>query len=377
MARNTHAWLTFLGVLSLGVAIVALILALVFNSQVYGATGKLDRDVLILEEEIQNVTQQLEDQAQNFTQQLQNQTQNLTQQLEDHANPPITGWLGFWWEDPSFGYKSSWARFDPLTGKKLGNNIGYSPSEARQSSAFKAQFKAGAEANSIAFMLQGDRSGVNYMIRHNMALGTYNKTVLGAAPANHFRPAIMAYDPFNARYIGMASITTQSFRYGVVIIDADTGVITPLTGDTGTLAPLPQNQALDMQVIGNRIYYFERWDDAPGKGRIIWFDRDNGQYVGQSFFNGTFIPYPGTFVQTFLTDSYIYMWYQSVGYDAQNARLYMVLGEVGGGYDRNFAWIQGTDEADLMAKLESGNYDIYLTQHQPAEIINAACWIDP
>jgi hypothetical protein len=187
----------------------------------------------------------------------------------------------------------------------------------------------------------------------------------------------MAYDSVNQRYIAMCRISSASFRYAVVIIDPDTGVITPLTGAGGTLPPAPVNQALDVQVIGNRIYFFERWDDGPGKGRIIWFDRDTGQYVGNSFFNGTFIPYPGTFVPTVWTDSYVYMWFQSVGYDAQNARLLVVLGEVGGGYDRTFARIQGTNETDLMAKMESGNYDLYLTQHQMAEQINAAMWIDP
>lgn len=66
-----------------------------------------------------------------------------------------------------------------------------------------------------------------------------------------------------------------------------------------------------------------------------------------------------------------------MGYDAANARLYLILAESGGGTDRHMAWIQGTDEADLMAKLESGSYDLHLAQNQPAETINGACWIEP
>lgn len=384
----------------LAVAIVALVLGgLAIGLTTYwpGATSKLDGEVAALQAEIDNLTTyvgyipeplrvtdvEAKEPSHEITVTADNViiTGNLTVAGSIITAPPpelpISGWLAFWWTDPSFGYKHSWARFDPLTGKKIGTNIPYSPSEARQSSQFKSQFKPGANPHEIAFMLQGDRSGIGYMVRHNLVLGTYNKTVLGAAPANHYPPEIMTYDAVNQRYIAMCRISSASFRYAVVIIDPDTGVITPLTGDGGTLPPAPVNQALDMQVIGNRIYFFERWDDGPGKGRIIWFDRDTGQYVGNSFFNGVFVPYPGTFVPTVWTDSYIYMWFQSVGYDAQNARLLVVLGEVGGGYDRTFARIQGANETDLMAKMESGNYDLLLTQHQMAEQINAACWIDP
>jgi len=355
MARNAQVVLTLLSSAALIIAIIALVLACVFNNQVYGATSALDRDVLLLSD----------------------QAANITQQIEDITNTPISGWLAFWWTQPSSAYKHSWARFDPMTGKKIGSNIPYSPSEARASSAFKSQFKRGANPQDLVFMMEGDRSGISYMVRHNLILGTYNKTVLGTAPTNHVLPEVMAYDTVNQRYIAICRISTVGSRYAVVVIDPDTGVITPLTGEGGALPPAPVNQALAVQVIGNRIYFFERWDDGPGKGRIIWFDRDTGQYVGESFFGGSFIAYPGTFIPTALTNSSPdTLWFQSVGYDAQNARLLVVLGEAGTA-DRFFAKIQGTDEADLMAKMESGGYDLYLTQHQITEHVNAACWIDP
>lgn len=155
--------------------------------------------------------------------------------------------------------------------------------------------------------MRADRSGINYLVRHSMALHTYNKTVLGTPPTNHGLPEILFYDTVNARYIGMATITSQSSKYGVVIIDADTGAITPLTGAAGTLPPT-NNFGLDMQIIGNRIYYFERYDDDSNKGLINWYDRDDGQYLGRSFFNGSFVAYPGTFVPTVWTDSLVYLW---------------------------------------------------------------------
>lgn len=287
---------------------------------------------------------------------------------------PITGFVAFWWITPFNVYKTEWGRFNSETGLLKGGPIPYSPSESREQGApGKVQFATGNGPNELVYALVGENSGEHYMVRHNTAMGTFMKTTLGSNPPDHEAPEIIAYDKVNARYIGMAPISTQSFRYGVVIINESTGMISPLTGAAGAVPPHAQ-QVLDMEVIGNRIYVFDRVD--ANEGRINYYDRDTGQYLGFSTFAGSIVPYPGTFQPTWIQAPFTRLWIQSTAYDVQNSRLHVVLGSGGGSTDRVFAWIDANTESELMTKLETGAYDFNLTQYQPAQVINGAAWID-
>jgi hypothetical protein len=191
----------------------------------------------------------------------------------------------------------------------------------------------------------------------------------------------VVYDPLNTRYVGFAPIITQSNRYGAVIIDENTGAVTPLTGELGVLAPLPPStltkQVLDVEIIADKILFFDRWDDILYTvGHIMFYNSTDGGYLSDSFFNGTIIPYPGTFLPTFLSYDIRRLFYIAAGYDSSTFRLNLVITTVPGSSDRALGWIQGSSEADLLQKLESGNYDIYITQFLTALTLNAGVFID-
>lgn len=294
--------------------------------------------------------------------------------LENLVSPSaINGWVAFWWQTPFLGLRHSWARFNTTTGTMMGVPVPYSPSEARQNGLpGKSQFSRGPEPNDITFLVYGDVSLERYLVRHNTGLGTYLKTDLVTNPANHSSPEIVDYDAVNERYIAMAPITSQSNKYGVVIIDETTGTITPLTGEGGTLPPAPVNPSLDMEVIGDRILFF----DSASQGHIFFYNCSDGQYLSESFFNGTYIPYAGTFIPTYITDVSAQLWYIAGSYDASTFRMYFVIAMSSNGYDRGLAWVEGESEADLLEKLESGNYDIHLTQNQVPFQLNAGVFIN-
>jgi hypothetical protein len=293
--------------------------------------------------------------------------------------PAINGWLAFWWV--SSGNRHEWARFNETTGALIGNYIPYSPSETRQSSPpGKSQFSRGPGPNEMAYLIWSEVTLDRYLVRHNTQLGTFLRTDLGPDPLNHQNPEVLVYDPLHLRYVGAAPITTQSNRYGIVVIDENTGVVTPLTGETGVLPPLapsgPTNQALDLEIIADKILFFDRWDDNLALvGHIIFYNSSDGGYLSESFFNGTIIPYPGTFLPTFITFNQRF-WYISAGYDRTTFRLNLVITTVSAGHNRGFAWIQGSSEADLLQKLESGNYDIHITQFMPPFQLNAGVFIN-
>lgn len=293
--------------------------------------------------------------------------------------PAINGWLAFWWV--SSGNRHEWARFNETTGALIGNLIPYTPSETRQSSPpGKSQFSRGAGPNEMAYLIWSEVTLDRYLVRHNTQLGTFLRTDLGPDPLNHQNPEVLVYDPLHLRYVGAAPITTQSNRYGIVVIDENTGIVTPLTGETGVLPPLapsgPTNQVLDLEIIADKILFFDRWDDNLALvGHIIFYNSSDGGYLSESFFNGTIIPYPGTFLPTFITFNQRF-WYISAGYDRTTFRLNLVITTVSAGHNRGFAWIQGSSEADLLQKLESGNYDIHITQFMPAFQLNAGVFID-
>lgn len=219
---------------------------------------------------------------------------------------------------------------------------------------------------------------MRYLVRHDTAAGTFLRTDLGADPVGHDNPEMTAYDRGNARYIAMAAVTAQSNKYGVVVIDENSGAVTELSGAAGTLPPAPVNVALAVEVIGDKILFFDRYDDNPANlGHIIFYNSSDGQYLSESFFNGTFIPYPGTFLPSFLTIPLTRMFYLGVGYDEANSRLHVLFSTISGPADRVFAHIQGTSEADLMSKLQSGNYDLHLAQYMPAPLLNTMTYIEP
>jgi len=291
---------------------------------------------------------------------------------------PVNGFVAFWWVLPiGLGGKVSWGRVDTERGTLIGPPVPYSPSESRSTGRpGKVQFSRGVGPNDMVYMIRAYPTDIHYMIRHNTELGTYQKTDIGNDPPNHGPPQIITYDEVNSRYIAMAGIISMPPHNGkhvVVIIDPDTGVITPLTGTAGPYQYI-SNAALDMEVIGNRIFYFDQYyENEPG--HIIFYDRDSGTYLGESVFQGNLIPYPGTFTQTWYNDTENKIWFVGVGYDKTQFRLHLALGGIGGTWNRNFAWIEADSEEDMIQKLESGNYDIYLTQHQPYETINSAAWI--
>lgn len=310
--------------------------------------------------------------------------QNLVDLLVSAA--PIHGWMLFWWEDPSYGNKHSWARFNETTGVMVGTPVPYSPSEARQGSPpGKAQFSRGPNPNDMIYLVFSESTNLQYLVRHNPAAGTYLQTYLGADPANHGPAFIVDYDPLNARYIAVSWSLTQSFAHCLVIIDENTGVITPLSGAGGTLAPAPMNNVLDMEVIGGYVLIFERYDDDNANptgmtNRILFYNSTNGQYMSQSFHNGTYAAYPGTFLSANLQNlptGFHVRWFVATSYDPLTFRLHVVLGVSSAGYQREVGWIQGSSEADLLSQLLSGNYVINIVQHQNPFQLNAGVFLTP
>jgi hypothetical protein len=358
-------------ILAFSVGLAALIAALVFGISNSDSINGINRSL----EEIDETLLRHNETIESLT--ILNETVRILS-----TPPAINGWLVFWWV--SSGNRHEWARFNETTGALMGNKIPYSPSETRQGTPpGKSQFARGPGPNEMAYLIWSDYSSFfRYLVRHNTELGTFLRTDLGPDPLNHQNPEVLAYDPLNARYIGVAPVTTQSNRYGVVVIDENTGVVTPLTGETGVFAPLPPsgptNQALDLEIIADKILFFDRWDDILYTvGNINFYNSTDGGYLSQSFFNGTIIPYPGTFLPTFLSYDIRRLFYISAGYDRSTFRLNLVIATESGGHNRALGWIQGTSEADLLQKLESGNYDIYITQFMPPFQLNAGVFIDP
>lgn len=310
--------------------------------------------------------------------------QNLVDSLVSAA--PIHGWMLFWWEDPAYGNKHSWARFNETTGVMVGTQVPYSPSEARQSSPpGKSQFSRGPNPNDMIYLVFSDSTNLQYLVRHNPAAGTYLQTYLGANPTNHGPAFVVDYDPLNARYIAVSWSTIQSFAHCLVIIDENTGVITPLSGAGGTLAPAPMNNVLDMEVIADYVLIFERYDDDNANptgmtNRILFYNSTDGQYMSQSFHNGSYAAYPGTFLSANLQNlptGFHVRWFVAASYDPATFRLHVVLGVSSAGYQREVGWIQGTSEADLLSQLLSGNYVINIVQHQNPFQLNAGVFLTP
>lgn len=310
--------------------------------------------------------------------------QNLVDTLVSAA--PIHGWMLFWWEDPSYGNKHSWARFNETTGVMVGTPVPYSPSEARQGSPpGKAQFSRGPNPNDMVYLVWPEATLAQYMMRHNPAAGTYLQTYLGANPTDHGPVFIVDYDPLNARYIGVSWSTIQSFAHCLVIIDENTGAITPLSGAGGTLAPAPMNNVLDMEVIGNYVLIFERYDDDDANpngmtNRILFYNSTDGQYLSQSFHNGTYAAYPGSILSSNLQNlptGFHVRWFVAASYDPETFRLHVVLGVSSAGYQREVGWIQGSSEEDLLDQLLSGNYVINIVQHQNPFQLNAGVFLTP
>jgi hypothetical protein len=360
--RRRTSTVVVVGVFSLLLlAALAIALAALINSVLKLDT--LNRDVTILSNETADLITRL------------NEAEATIAILQA---PPIHGWLAFWWTDPSYGQKHSWARFNETTGLMIGTPIPYSPSEAR-GSVFpnKAQFSRGPGPNELIYLVLADFTFAHYLVRHNTATGTYLRTNLGTNPADHETPTIVDYDPIHGRYIGVADITSQSQRHALVVMDENSGVITPLTGAGGLLAPAPVNNVLDMEVIGGYVLVFERWDDSPTQqGRILFYNSSDGQYVSESFFNGTFIPYNGTFTLSFYDPPPpSRLFYIAGSYNAATFRLHLILLPTSAGYERDFAWIQGDSESDLLNKLLTGNYDLHLTQHQSPFQLNAGVYL--
>jgi hypothetical protein len=367
--RHGLAGICFL-ILALLVGLAALIAALVFGISNSNSIDNINRSL----EEIDETLLRHNETIESLT--ILNETVRILS-----TPPAINGWLVFWWV--SSGLRHEWARFNETTGALIGNYIPYSPSETRQGSApGKSQFSRGPGPNEMAYLIWSDYSSDRYLVRHNTQLGTFLRTDLGPDPLNHQNPEVVEYDPLNNRYVGFAPITTQSNRYGAVVIDENTGAVTPLTGELGVIAPLPPNgptnQVLDLEIIADKILFFDRWDDILYTvGHIIFYNSTDGGYLSDSFFNGTIIPYPGTFLPTFLSYDIRRLFYIAAGYDRSTFRLNLVIATESGGHNRALGWIQGSSEADLLQKLESGNYDIYITQFMSPFQFNAGVFIDP
>lgn len=358
------------------------------NGEVFVLQGNvttLDERVTPLEEEVVVLTQNASDLAGRVTvleEELVNVTTRLT--VVEASLPPAAmpahGWLAFWWQDEYSGLKHSWARFNETTGLMIGSPIPYTPSEARQSSPpGKSQFSNGPAPYDMSYLVFSFLALSRYLVRHNTLAGTYQRTDLGATPVSHGLPELVVYDPVNTRYLVACTVTPATSAYGLVVLDETTGALTPLTGVGGTFPP-NNNQALDLEVIGGYVLLFDRWDDDARKGHIIFYNSTTGQYVSESFFNGTVVAYPGTFVPSI--HQYVpnfgnaVLWYTAAGYNPSAFRLNLVLMPVpGGGYERELGWIEGTSEEDLLSKLLSGNYDINLTQHQTPFMLNGGVYI--
>lgn len=367
--RHCGVALVLLIILAILLGIGALIAALVIGLPNKGSIDDINRGL----EEIEDTLLRHNETIELLT--LLNETVRILS-----TPPAVNGWLVFWWTPA--GNRHEWARFNETTGARIGNTIPYSPSETRQGGPpGKSQFSRGPGPNEMAYLIWSDYNLVRYLVRHNTQLGTFLRTDLGPDPLNHQNPEVVVYDPLNARYVGFAPITTQSNRYGAVVIDENTGAVTPLTGEFGALAPLPPStltkQALDVEVIADKILFFDRWDDILYTvGHIMFYNSTDGGYLSDSFFNGTIIPYPGTFLPTFLSYDIQRLFYIAAGYDRSTFRLNVVIATVGGSSDRALGWIQGSSEADLLQKLESGNYDIHATQFLTALTLNAGVFID-
>jgi hypothetical protein len=408
--RRVGIGLLFLAML---IGAIALALAIVYGVTNGQSISVLERDVILIEETLEEVQTKSTGIMMNVTT-LQDKTtammmnvtdlQNRTTYLEETVDTlitntttlinlvdsfvsaaPIHGWMLFWWESLN-GQKHSWARFNETTGTMVGTPVPYSPSEARQGSPpGKSQFSRGPNPNDMVYLVWPESTLAQYLMRHNPAAGTYLQTYLGANPANHGPAFIVDYDPLNARYIAVSWSTIQSFAHCLVIIDENTGVITPLSGAGGTLAPAPMNNVLDMEVIGNYVLIFERYDDDYANptgmtNRILFYNSTDGQYVSQSFHNGTYTAYSGSILSSNLQNlptGFHVRWFVAASYDPETFRLHVVLGVSSAGYQREVGWIQGSSEADLLAQLLSGNYVINAVQHQNPYQLNAGVFLTP
>jgi hypothetical protein len=369
--RGNNNGLLLLLLLLLLLAVGALVIGLV-------ALIKHGMSIDTLNEETNTLIEQvvvLQEEAENATQQIANLTDRIDVMETLLAPTPVNGWLAFWWEDSSTGLKHSWARFNVTSGLMIGTPVPYTPSETRESSPpGKAQFSRGPAANDLAYLVFVAVINTHYLVRHNTAAGTYLRTNLGTNPTNHNSPDMVVYDPVHARYVGACTIPTQSFKYGLVVINESTGAITPLTGEFGTL-PASSNQALDLEVIGPYVLLFDRWDDNSSKAHIMFYNSTDGQYVGESFIGGSLVPYPGTFLPSIHEYGPARLWYIAGGYDPATFRLHVIMAPLSASYEREFGWIEGTSEADLLTKLLSGAYDIHFTQHQSSFLLNAGVFI--
>jgi cell division protein FtsB len=318
---------------------------------------------------------------------LENETIALTNIIETlREQPPIHGLMYFWWSGTSAS-KHIWARFNETTGARIGDFVPYAPSEARDTGPLgQTHYTRGPNPNDMVYLVYTQDTEVQYIMRHNPAAGTYNRTYLGALPVDHNNVNLVDYDPLNNRYLGLVNIfPLVQYKHSLVTIDINTGVISPLTGTVGPFAPLPTNPPLDMEVIGEYVMFSERYDDdytntSNLSNRLIFHNSTTGAYLTNSFHNGSYIAYPGSLLSSNLEGlptGFFVRWYTAMTYDPSTFRLYVVIGVSSAGFQRETGWIQGTSEQDLLQKLMSGNYDIHITQHQTPFQLNGAVFLTP
>lgn len=289
--------------------------------------------------------------------------------INGEVNTEIKDLVAFWWNPNTRITK--WATYNGITGKKRGPNIGYSTTEER-SSGSKTQYGKGSGNYKIVTIVNADYSGDRYFLEHDTASGTYQKTNLGSDPANYNETGLITYDAVASEYIGVANTSTPSGT-GLTKVDSISGNITSFTLSMGGTVSPEVYSPLDVEIIGDVIVVCNRNDVV--KGKLLFFDRSTGQYTGTSTFGGTILPGDNSFVWTFMESASTW-WIQSMAYDSNNFRLYVIIGIGGGIEDRAMGYIEDTDEATLLSNLESGTYDIKLSQNYPGEVINALTWIN-
>lgn len=287
---------------------------------------------------------------------------------------PVTGWVAFWWLNPNTNLVSAWARFHEEHGTVIPpGRIGYGTTEGRDGG--KVQYGKGNGTATMCAIINPEQVVNTYYLAHYQTVDhEYYVTELSAPPTDHEVPRIVTYDPLYNRFVAVSQLSTPT-RYGLVTIDSITGQIDEFTGTNVSNATPDSEQILDMEIIGDQIVLFTR------KGTLYFhfFDRATGIYSSSSTWNGTKISYPQSYIPLWLQNAEN-VWFNGVGYNPATYKLNVIIGgstSEGGSLNRALGWIQATSEQDMLQKLVSGNFDIYLTRNQPIYTLHAGTFIVP
>ena len=285
---------------------------------------------------------------------------------------PTSGLVGFWWHvNVNDGRVPGWAFFNATTGRKVDDkDVGYSLTEDRRGQNPRVhQYGSGNQSNSLVTIVNpAFNLSIDILWEHNVDTGVNRQVLLGDIPMGYEAPRIVTYDPLYNRYVAATAGGPQA----IVVIDATTGAITPLTPN-GEKSPFTGTV---MDIIPLAGSYVVSLSQTPAEA-FIFFDRESGNYTGVSpLFSGTFEHTGSNFIPWTLFGRNPY--FTGLGYDQQNTRLYFVTypGGVGSVTNRKLGYTEADTEEQLLANLMANNFTAILLQYQPREQINALEYIN-